>query len=309
MQKKITFFIMSTTGAPVKQASVSRAFLFFLAVFVMGMLVALGYGIYDYHHLKIASANTEQLEKQLVVHKDEIKLQRKQIQTFADEINALKAKLMALNEFERKIRIIANLENTGPDQMGLFGIGGSIPEALNSKIDLEEKHNELTRAMHEQTEQINIASTIQERSFEDLLKRLESQRNILACTPAIRPAKGMMTSNFGYRISPFTNLREFHKGYDIANRVGTEVVATANGTVISTEESGFWGRVITINHGHGMVTRYAHLDKFLKKQGDTVKRGEVIGLMGNSGRSTGPHVHYEIILNGANLNPEKYFMD
>jgi murein DD-endopeptidase MepM/ murein hydrolase activator NlpD len=142
-----------------------------------------------------------------------------------------------------------------------------------------------------------------------MLEDLEQRRNILACTPAIRPANGWMTSRFGHRNSPFTGRREFHKGIDIANRRGTPIVAPADGVVSQVKRKGLLGVVLTIDHGHGLVTRYGHIEKALKKRGDSVKRGEQIANMGNSGRSTGPHVHYEILLNGVPVNPEKYILN
>ena len=109
--------------------------------------------------------------------------------------------------------------------------------------------------------------------------------------------------------SPFTGRREFHKGYDIATKKGSPVLATAAGVVTFVGRKGLLGNCIIINHGHGMVTRYAHIDKFLKKRGEKVKRWEPIALVGNTGRSTGPHVHYEVRLNGIPVNPFKYILN
>ena len=145
--------------------------------------------------------------------------------------------------------------------------------------------------------------------FESLLKYLDDQKSLLASTPAISPAKGWITSRFGYRKSPFTGRKEIHKGLDIASRMKTPVQATADGVIVFCGSKGFMGKVVVIDHGHGMVTRYAHLHKTLKKKGDRVKRGDRIGLIGNSGRSTGPHLHYNVRLNGISVNPEKYILN
>jgi murein DD-endopeptidase MepM/ murein hydrolase activator NlpD len=135
----------------------------------------------------------------------------------------------------------------------------------------------------------------------------------LASTPAIRPlsgdAKSWVTSRFGYRKSPFTGRREFHKGLDIASRKGTPILATADGVVTFAGKKGLLGMTIVIDHGHGMKTRYGHNHELLKKRGDKVKRWEPIALMGSSGRSTGPHTHYEVHLNGIPVNPEKYILN
>ena len=192
-------------------------------------------------------------------------------------------------------------------------MGGSVPEDLDAEIPLKEKHNSLMRDMHEQIEELNNASLNQEEEFESLLKSLEDQQNLLASTPAIQPiprsVKSWVTSRFGYRISPFTERREFHKGFDISSRRGTTILATADGVVTFVGKKGLLGNTVVIDHGHGMVTRYGHCEKFLKKRGDKVKRWEPIALMGNTGRSTGPHVHYEVHLNGLPVNPEKYILN
>jgi len=305
MRKKISLVILSNSGASVKQFTISKTF---FKGFVVFCLVAVGILSYDYYHLKVSSALSSNNAVQLSSQQDEIIRQRQQIQEFAGEISDLKNKLVGLNNFEKKIRIIANIENTN-DQDNLFGIGGSIPEDLDAKIPLTQKHNSLLREMHEQVDQLQMASSNQSQGFETLFKHLQDQQSLLASTPAIRPCKGWKTSNFGYRISPFTGRREFHKGFDIANRKGTPIVATADGVISFSGKKGLLGNALYIDHGHGMVTRYGHLDKILVKRGKSVKRGDKIATMGNTGRSTGPHVHYEIHMNGIPVNPEQYILN
>lgn len=308
MRKKISFFILSNTSSPVKQFTISRAMLRFLGVLFAASLILLTYVIYDYSNLKKTVSNHPELQIIISNQSDEIAGQRKQIQKFADEITALKSKLIALNDFEKKIRIIANIEKA-TDQDSLFGVGGSIPDDLDTKIPLTEKHNSLMREMHEQTRQLDLASSKQQEGFESLFNFLQDQRNLLSSTPAIRPTNGWTTSAFGYRISPFTGLREFHKGLDIATRMATPVIATADGIISFTGTKGLLGKVVTIDHGHGIATRYGHLKKILKKSGETIKRGDIIANIGVSGRSTGPHVHYEVYINGIPVNPANYILN
>jgi murein DD-endopeptidase MepM/ murein hydrolase activator NlpD len=306
MRKKISLVILSNSGASVKQFTISKTF---LKGFVVICLVAFGVFSYDYYNLKVSSVLSSNNAIQLSSQQEEIIRQRQQIQEFACEISDLKNKLVSLNNFEKKIRIIANIENTD-DRNNLFGVGGSIPEDLDAKIPLNRKHNSLIREMHDQVDQLQMASANQNQGFESLFKHLKDQQNLLASTPAIRPCKGgWKTSNFGYRISPFTGRREFHKGFDIANRKGTPIVATADGVISFAGKKGLLGNAVYIDHGHGMVTRYGHLDKIIAKRGTRVKRGDKIATMGNTGRSTGPHVHYEIHMNGIPVNPEKYILN
>lgn len=308
MGKKLTFFVLSTSGDPIRRLTVSKAFFRFLTLLSLAAILSLAAVVFDYVQLKQAQLRTAELQENLTSRNELITQQRRQIQNFASEINDLKANLIALNEFERKIRVIANIEKT-PGHDGLFGIGGSIPEDLDTRLPLEEQHNSLIREMHEQAEQLEMATDNQENGFGSLLQYLEDQRNLLASTPAVSPTEGWTTSRFGYRESPFTGLREFHKGLDVANREGTDIRATADGVVAYAARKGLLGNVIVIDHGHGMVTRYGHLSQILRKRGDSVKRGDVIAKMGNTGRSTGPHLHYEVLLNGIPVNPEKYILN
>jgi murein DD-endopeptidase MepM/ murein hydrolase activator NlpD len=305
MRKKTSFFILNNSGSPAKQISIHTSL---LRILICACLIISGIVMYDYLNLKKISLNTRDNSIRISSQLSEIENQRKQIQQFAEEINSLKLELVELNNFENKIRIIANIEKKN-EQDSLFGVGGSIPEDIAAQIPLSKKHNSLMREMHEQINQLDLATANQNNGFESLFKYIKEQQNILASTPAIRPATGWTTSRFGYRISPFTGRREFHKGFDIANRKGTPIIATANGTVTFAGKKGAFGNVVVIDHGHGMVTRYAHTEKMLVKRNDKVKRGDTIALIGNTGRSTGNHVHYEVHLNGIPINPEKYILN
>ena len=305
MRKNISLVILSNSGSSVKQLTMSATF---LRVFVIACAISLGIFGYDYYHLKATNFSSLDSSEKLSSASDEIVRQRQQIQDFAGEIAELKSKLVELNNFEKKIRIIANLEKKD-SQDGLFGVGGSIPEDLDTHIPLTQRHNSLLRDMHEQVDQLHTASINQGQGFETLFKYLNDQQNLLASTPAVRPCQGWTTSRFGYRKSPFTGRREFHKGLDIANRKDTPIITTADGVVAYSGPKGLLGNMVSIDHGHGMVTRFGHINKILVKRGQAVKRGDIIALMGNTGRSTGPHVHYEIHLNGIPVNPEKYILN
>jgi len=289
MKKEITFFILNI-GSLIKRITVSRDFITRLSISIAVSFMFFNFIIYGY------------------LNQQEIVSQRKQLKVFAADINSLKSKLVDLKSFEEKIRNIANIEeNANPEH--LFGVGGSIPEDLDTQTPIREKHNSLIREMHEQTQQFNLAAINQKKSFESLFNNLEDQRNLLAATPAIRPTDGWISSTFGYRTSPFTGLREFHQGLDIAARKGTPVLAAADGVVTFAGTKGLMGKLIVIHHGHGMVTRYAHIHKMLKKRGDAVKKGDTIALVGNTGRSTGSHLHYEVHLDGIPVNPAKYILN
>lgn len=309
MRKKISFVVLNHTGSSAKQATVSQAILIGIGFFLLFSLVLLGWLGHDYFSLRKTVHHIRAIEKNMVQAQAEIITQREQIQQFAGTIDALKVKLADLNGFEKKIRIIANLENESDDTESLFGVGGSLPEDLDPQLEIEASHQSLIREMHEQVQQLDQVAHHQHDRFETLYQHLESQRNLLAATPAIRPVDGWVASRFGYRNSPFTDRREFHKGLDIAAKKGSPIWATADGVVTFAGKKGLLGLTIIINHGHGVVTRYGHARKLLKKRGDKVKRGDIIAEVGNSGRSTGPHVHYEVKLNGVTVNPAKYILN
>jgi len=306
--KKISFFVLSNTGSRANQISVPISLIYVSVAMGFVVLAILGYLAYDYHQLRAVGVINQAYESQINDQKEIIAGQHAQIQTFTSEINKLKSKLVTLNNFEKKIRIIANLDQE-KDQENLFGVGGSIPEDLATDVDLEKRQVALLREMHEQVDNLHLATSNQKTGFSSLLEALEGQKNLLACTPAIRPVKGWMTSRFGYRKSPFTGRRELHKGLDIANREGTQIIAPADGIVKFTGRKGLLGKAIDIDHGHGMVTRYGHLKEILKKRGEQVKRGDIIAEMGDTGRSTGSHLHYEVHLNGVPVNPIKYILN
>ena len=307
MAKHFTVLFIDDKGSPVRESRISKGLIQFLVLVSFLGVTAIGIGIYKYMNLNHAVMANTHLMTQLEKQKSVIEGQRDQIKSFAQDINALKAKLISLNQFEQKIRIMANLEHKA-DQASLFAIGGSMPDDLDTGQPLSQEHDRLVREMHDHMEQVDQASSVQESSFDMLLKSLQSKKNLLAATPSLRPVDGWISSGFGYRVSPFTGRKELHKGLDIATRQGTPIIAPADGLVTYAADKWLMGNMVTIDHGFGMVTRYGHVHKFLKHKGDRVKRGDVIALVGNTGRSTGPHLHYEVRLNGVPVDPQKYIL-
>ena len=142
-----------------------------------------------------------------------------------------------------------------------------------------------------------------------LVNALEDKRNRLVSMPSVWPAKGWLTSRFGPRISPFTARRQKHAGIDIAARLGTPITSPARGRVSSIGSRGPLGNSLTLDHGFGVKTFYGHTDEIFVKVGDTVDRGQRIAAIGNSGRSTGPHLHYGVHINGKPRDPLNYIFD
>jgi murein DD-endopeptidase MepM/ murein hydrolase activator NlpD len=316
VKKRISILVLSNSGAPARQFSTSKTFLRGTALLFVLLLCAGSYVGYDYYRLKLRAVRLQQHEAELggllTSQRNELDFHRHQISDFANEINTLKDKLVALNQFEKKIRLMTDIEKR-PDSGGLFGVGGPPPRAMDPKLALSEESSSLMREMHSQIEQIGIAAENQADGFSSLAGQLDKQKRLLASTPTIRPidpdVEHLVTSRFDYRISPFTGAREFHKGFDISARDGTPIYATAGGTVTFSGSRDLLGQTVIIDHGHGLSTVYGHCSKLLKKQGEKVGRWDTIALVGTTGRSTGPHVHYEVHLHGVPVNPEKYFLN
>jgi murein DD-endopeptidase MepM/ murein hydrolase activator NlpD len=259
---------------------------------------------------------------------------RAQVAAFQEKLEGVDERLARLQEFERKVRIIANLPGsagTGGAEITAVGDGdegdlgdhsdeGGLTEPIegvpasgpSSRIllpaegDPEPKRVSL---LQQAAEYLGEVADGQSETLEDLVNKLEGKRDFLASSPSIWPAKGWLTSRYGYRVSPFTGRRQFHAGIDIAGASGTDVVSPARGRVTFAGKRGPLGNCITIDHGWGVRTQYGHNKQLFVKKGDTVERGTRIATMGNSGRSTGPHLHYVVEVNGKTRNPLDYIFD
>lgn len=197
--------------------------------------------------------------------------------------------LTALNDTERNLAIgpLDPPERGGAAEEGGHDVG-LLDEKLDSLVD------EAVRS---------------ERSLAELQRYFEDQKSLLASTPSIWPARGWVTSDFGSRLDPYTAHSVMHRGLDIANRNGSPVYAPADGVVVFSGSEGGYGKLLVVDHGYGVKTRFGHLSDVLAKVGQRVKRGEQIAAMGNTGRSTGPHLHYEVRVNGIPENPRKFILE
>ncbi len=145
--------------------------------------------------------------------------------------------------------------------------------------------------------------------LEELAVLAVKEKTRLDHTPSIAPSPGYVTSHFGWRRSPFTGRRDMHRGIDLVNKIGTPVKATAFGHVIFAGKEAFWGNAVFIEHQDGVVTKYGHMSSLNVKAGDMVTRGQVIGFIGMTGRTTGPHVHYQIEIDGQPVDPMQFIID
>jgi len=149
----------------------------------------------------------------------------------------------------------------------------------------------------------------QEQEARALKSYFEDQQALLASAPSIWPVRGWVTSDYSVRLDPYTGERVMHEGLDIATAMGTPVRAPADGTVVFSGLEGGYGHVLVLDHGYGLKTRYGHLLRIDVKVGQKVRRSDVVAAVGNSGRSTGPHLHYEVRVNGVADNPRKFILE
>ncbi len=240
--------------------------------------------------------------------RQETETQRSQIHFFSAKIEDMEKQLSKLKDFDKKIRIIANLER-GQETTSLMGMGGPSPSDLREKLKSAKDDRGLVQQMRADIDRLQSEAISQEVSLSELEKNLETKREMLAHTPSLWPAMGWVTSGFGFRTNPFTGLTQMHEGMDISNRVGTLIVAPADGIVSDIGNDSVVGKILVVSHGFGLTSRYAHLSKVLVKVGQRVKRGDKIAEVGMTGKTTGPHLHYEVRLNGIPVNPGRYILN
>lgn len=269
-------------------------------VLFAGFLTFSFYAYHQYSQLKDQSAELNRLRQKTVQ-------QNVQILAFNDKMRLLEKEMAKLRQFDRKLRATANKAPLLKERRRL-AVGGSESEATRPKASLKANSVQLIRQMHRELDLLLAEASFHEQSQQELGKFFEDSKSILASTPNNWPIKGPFTSYFGYRPSPFGGRGrvEFHRGLDIGAPTGTPIVTPADGIVLSTMWNSGYGLIMTINHGYGVVTRYAHLSKTYVEPGQAVRRGEPVAAVGRSGRTTGSHLHYEVILKGIPVNPMRF---
>ncbi|CAN5403218.1 M23 family metallopeptidase [soil metagenome] len=226
------------------------------------------------------------------------------------ELNQANKMLMALQERDDNVyRIIFEAEPI-PSTIRTAGIGGTQRYKHITEKGLDKE--DVIVGTFQKIDKLKKQMYIQTKSYDEILQLAKDKSKMLASMPAIQPVANKeltrLASGFGMRMHPILKTRRMHTGCDFAAPRGTLVNATGDGKVITVKRSfGGYGNEIEIDHGYGFITKYAHLDEFKVKVGQRVKRGECIGLVGNTGRSTAPHLHYEIIKDGKKIDPVHYF--
>jgi len=242
---------------------------------------------------------------EMEVQRDEIASARRKVNEDMDalamRLGELQAKVIRLDALGARLTEVAKLDRGEFDFSTSPAVGGpEAAEAVESIAvpDFVQSLETLTRQVDDRSAQLGLLETmLMNRNLEDEV------------SPAGRPIKrGWISSYYGMRTDPFTGRREHHKGMDLAGKEGSDVISVGAGVVTWAGDRYGYGKLVEVNHGNGYATRYGHSAEVLVEVGDTVKKGQVLALMGSTGRSTGPHVHFEVLHKGKAVDPKKYIL-
>jgi murein DD-endopeptidase MepM/ murein hydrolase activator NlpD len=301
--ESFTLIVVPDRHADVRRFKLQKRWLLQGAsVIVVVMVVA---AVMVGHYLSVVGSARENP----ALREDNLKL-RSELAVIREQLDHVSGTIERVERFDQKLRAMTLLSDPqrnlamGPTEpQPLQGQGGDTNQFVRSQQAAS------PQALSQKLDKISAEATRQEQSLQELQAYFAEQKSLLASVPSIWPTRGWVTSDFGSRLDPYTSERVMHAGLDIAGPHGKEIVAPADGTVVFAGLEGGYGNVLVVDHGYGIKTRYGHLAAIKVKAGEKLKRGDTIAAMGNTGRSTGPHLHYEVRVNGIAQNPRKFILD
>jgi murein DD-endopeptidase MepM/ murein hydrolase activator NlpD len=293
-----TVLVLPDATSTPRKFHISRTTITILSSMAAVAMVAMTFFVYQYVNLNVRLLELRQLRHEAGG--------RSQL---VERVGQFEGDLNRMRDLDRRLRVLVGLDKAELQPPALAQ-GGADTVSRNVLLDaLKQRTGRFvewaTRDLTALGEEINS----RDRSLRELKAFIEEKASTLAATPTILPVNGLITAGYGYRKSPFTGGREFHEGLDIAAPYGTPIMATADGIVTFAGPLAAYGNVVFINHGHDFATFYAHNSSHRVREGQRVRRGEIIAHVGTTGRTTGPHVHYEVHLKGVISNPLKYAVD
>ncbi|MDX2013449.1 MAG: M23 family metallopeptidase [Myxococcaceae bacterium] len=299
--ESFTLIVVPDRQSEVRRFRLRRVWLI-QALAALGLIVVIASGLVVHYGSVVSEARENP-----ALRDENLKL-KSEIAVIREQLAHVQGTLDRVERFDQKLRAITLLSDPqrnlamGPteaaptlgasDNQFVRSTGQESPAALAAKLD-----------------KLSAEATRQEQSLQELQAYFAGQKSLLASVPSVWPTRGWVTSDFGSRVDPYTSERVMHAGIDIAGPHGKEIIAPSDGTVVFSGLEGGYGNEIVIDHGYGIKTRYGHLASLKVKAGERVKRGDLIAAMGNTGRSTGPHLHYEVRVNGIAQNPRKFILD
>ncbi len=331
-QKRVTFFIVSHQTGETKKIIVPtiwlKATLFLLSlvalVFVAGLMDYFGLMIQTIENKKLRTENAQML---------------KQFQIVEGKVSSLENSLERVKSFTTKLKLITNVD--AEDRVSQLTMGQKVapgqgiddfepmeqrppPEVLagqDSEFAPPQQPNIKTGELAEEKASTDYSSLVvridravretqlKEQSVIELWESLSERQSLLNATPNVKPARGWITSRFGYRLNPFNGKQAMHAGIDIAASPGSPVYSPADGVVTFASYDESYGKLVSIDHGYGVSTRFGHNSQVYVHVGQKVSKWDVIAAVGNTGRSTGPHLHYEVRIGGTPVNPMNFVLD
>ncbi len=296
--KKLYFFSKEKLQFVEIKSYKSKLFVYFsLAVITLSSLLFGGY-----FYLSKLTGSTQSISSL----KSENRQLSKKLTEIVRKYEEINNQIDSLSKYDYQLRLASNLLPIS-DEERLLGIGGG---SFDNSIDfLSDNAGKQLKDALNFVDKLSRKIEFEKSNYDKISKKLKENKKLYFCIPAIKPANGIALHDFGMRMHPILHKKRMHAGIDILANWRTPVHVTGNGKVQFVGYRGGYGLCVQVDHGFGYTTLYAHLSKALVRKGQTLKRGELIAKTGNSGLSTGPHLHYEIRHNGKALNPSRFFFD
>jgi len=289
--RKVTFFIITGDRGKVKRVSVSKVTLNIIATGLILLFSLTCFLIYDY---RVSHSQRIELSKL----REKASKQQQMLSFFEDKFQRVEAEVSRLRVVDSRIKKLIKIQEPKKTKRKGY-VGGK--EIVDGGAYLRGE-----RIVDLRIEDLEKGVLVNLSDLEGIKDMLEFRLEVLESLPSIWPVRGIVSSGFGVRLSPFSKRNVFHRGLDIMARRGSLVRCSGSGKVIRSGLDPTFGNIVVIDHGYGYRTIYAHLSEILVNTGDIVKKGNSLGRVGSTGRSTGPHLHFEIRLNGVPVNPTRY---
>lgn len=312
---RYTFVIVPGDRKASRKFSVSMGVVRFVVLLSIILVVGTSYCLTDYVQLRaLRSSYVEAMQENRSI--------RGEARILMSNLEEVKSSLGKVREYTTKLSEITTLQTTSlSKRTGIAAIKtNDTPTRKSPPVETEtssklggvpsgvEFENLVFRPVFQRLGAIGLSASTSAFDLQNLIGSLSQQKTLLASVPSVTPVDGWVTSGFGVRMSPFTGESAYHKGIDVAAPIGTPIYAPADGVIVFSGRKDGFGNFIMIAHGYGVVTGYGHSAQNLVVSGQVIKRGEQIATVGQTGRTTGPHLHYEIWLNGRVVDPKRFIV-
>jgi len=296
-KKKLTFLVVPDSSEVSRQLSVRVWYFWATLALAIILLFASFFLASEYIQTQVTDAELVKLQQE----NQELSQKYEEIRWTLAETDKRYSELVKKEIALRQVFGLPEI-NLEERQLGIGGPGGMSVASLSET-------EQLAYATEAEVDRLLRLSSFELEKYAEVEAGLNDLKDRLDHTPSIWPSKGWLSRGYGMKNDPFTGYRRLHRGVDVSNNTGTPIIAPAEGRVKAVMTDRGMGKMIVIDHGYGFITRYGHLSEISVKRGQTVTRGDVIGKMGSTGYSTGPHLHYEIWRHGKVLNPQDYILN